>query len=87
MLPYCSLLKIHLPTKEDFDFLAELSQELPSDLHSLESDGALFFCCSIDESVKYRELIVHKVNTYFNTEIKLNDEKQNISNSTFSFTI
>ena len=87
MSPYCSLLKIHLPTKEDYDFLAELSKELPSELHSLEDDGVLFFCCDISESVKHKELIINKVNTYFNREIKLNDEKQSISNSAFSLTI
>jgi hypothetical protein len=39
---YCSLLKIHLPEKEDFDFLSDLSKRLQIKSCTLESDCTLF---------------------------------------------
>lgn len=84
---YCSLLKIHLPENEDFDFLKALGKDLPNGSFTIENDCTLFFTCSLDSCQDFRKTILKSVNQYFNTSFEVEGDKRTISSGRFTLTI
>lgn len=86
MSVYCSLLKIHMPTEEDFCFLETLSKSLPEKSYTIENDCSLFFSCSEEDCQIFKHKIVESVNLYFQTDIKVTDVKKTFGSGRFTFT-